>query len=120
MHARRFVPMFVTVFIAHVALFAAQPPNVAGKWDLTVKSPHGDVAMGLDLTVKGEAVTGTLLNFRGQDLPVKGTYANGELNVATSDDEIAISGKAAGDGSLRGMLSTAQGDLTWTAARPKK
>jgi hypothetical protein len=98
---------------------AAQSPSVAGKWDLVVKSPHGDVAMGLDLKHDGATVTGTLLNFRGQDLPVKGQYAGGELSLATNGDDIALSAKFKADGTLAGYLSTAMGDLTWTGTRTK-
>src|SRR3712207_5066073 len=88
---------------------AAQARNIAGKWDIDVNSPHGTIAMGLDLKVDGEAVTGTLLNFRGQDLPIAGTYVKGELNVQTKDEEIAIAAKWRDDGTLIGMLSTTQG-----------
>jgi hypothetical protein len=98
---------------------AAQSPSVAGKWDLVVKSPHGDVAMGLDLKQDGATVTGTLLNFRGQDLPVKGQYAGGELSLATNGDDIALSAKFKADGTLAGYLSTAMGDLTWTGTLTK-
>ena len=120
MHALRlFTHAIVIALVAQIAAVAAQSPGVSGKWDLTVNSPHGDVTMGLDLTLKGETVSGRLLNFRGADLPVTGTFANGELNVVTTDDMIAIAGTLTDDGSLRGMLSTDHGDLRFTAVRAR-
>ncbi len=113
---RALAALALTLF---TSALAAQSPSVAGKWDLVVKSPHGDIAMGLDLKQGGETVTGTLLNFRGQDLPVKGEYAGGELALATPDDGIALSAKFKSDGSLAGYLSTGMGDLTWTGTRAK-
>lgn len=117
LHIRRAV---AALFVAlSSGWLAAQSDNVAGKWDLSVKAPHGEVRMGLDLKQDGTAVSGMLVNFRGKDLAVRGQYSDGSLTLSTADDEIALSAKVREDGSLAGYLSTAMGDLTWTATRAK-
>jgi hypothetical protein len=108
------------LMLAGAGAAGAHPPaSVDGRWDLTIAAPHGKVVLGLDLNQSGEAVTGALLNFRGQDFEVKGRFSDGQLTLVTSNEEVALSGRHTPAGSLEGVLSTAHGDLTWTAVRVK-
>jgi hypothetical protein len=113
--------LLVLMAIVTASPLTAQAGRVEGKWDLSADTPHGKLALELDLEQKGEAVSGTLLNFRSQKQPVKGTFKNQRLTIeTTSGDEIALTGTLAADGKLSGQLSTAMGDVNWTGTRGKK
>lgn len=117
------LPFIVIVFMNTGSAGAAQQGanSIDGKWDVTAESPHGQITMELDLTLAGESVGGTLLNFRGEKQPVKGEFTKGTLTFeTTSGDEIAFTAMLKADGTLAGQLSTPMGDLNWSAARPKK
>jgi hypothetical protein len=102
------------------AAVRAQAPGVAGKWDLSVESPHGVMTMGLDLEQKGDQVTGKLIGFMNQDRDVKGQFVKGQLTLATANDELGFTATLKADGSLAGHLSTPQGDTSWKGVRAKK
>ena len=95
-------------------------PTVAGKWTMTVKSPHGEVSMGLALQQDGKKITGTLATPHGDDLRVEGEFAGETLTLATpegGDTRITLTAKLKGNGTLDGYMSSQMGDMTWTAAR---
>jgi hypothetical protein len=94
-------------------------PGVAGQWTLNVKSPHGEVAMGLDLAQDGKKVTGTLATPHG-DLTLEGEFAANTLTLATpaaGGERITMTAKLTENGTLAGYLSGQMGDMTWTAKR---
>lgn len=94
--------------------------GVAGQWTLSVKSPHGDVQMTLDLVQEGKKVSGTLETPHGDNLPIDGEYTEGTLTLATpgtSDMRITMTAKLKDNGTLDGYLSSQMGDMTWTAKR---
>jgi hypothetical protein len=97
--------------------------NIAGKWNLTVKSPHGEVAMVLVLEQDGRKVTGTFSSSHTGDLPIEGEFNAGALKLATTkgnaDSRITLDSRLKDDGTLAGYLSTASADMTWTAQRAK-
>ena len=107
---------------------AAQAPAAAsdltGKWTMKVSGgPHGDAAMSLVLKQDGEKLTGTFNPGHDGDIPMTGTFAKGALTlVSPSNDEgsrITMKGTFKADGTLSGYLSSAMGDMTWSAARDK-
>jgi len=113
--------LFLWLLIACAASSDAQPGSVAGKWDLTVPTPHGVMTLELDLKQDDTAVAGTILNFRSARQPVKGEFKAGQLTLETTDgDELALSATMKSDGTLAGELSTPQGDVNWTAKRAGK
>ena len=94
--------------------------GVAGQWTLNVRSPHGEVAMDLDLVQEGKKVSGTLATPHGDNLPIEGEFADGTLTLATpgtSDSRITMTAKLKDNGTLDGYLSSQMGDMTWTAKR---
>jgi hypothetical protein len=114
-----------TVFVLLAGVMAtpllAQTARVDGKWDLSAETPHGKLTLELDLKQDAQAVTGTLLNFRGENQPVKGSFKSQTLTVeTTSGEEIALTGTLAADGTLSGHLSTSRGDVKWVGTRGKK
>jgi hypothetical protein len=118
---KKHLSAIVLIAAALVAAVSAQGSSIAGKWDISADSPHGKLTLELDLKQDGDAVSGTVLNFRNQRQPVKGDFKKGALTLqTTSGDEIALSATLKPDGTLAGQLSTAQGDLNWIATRAKK
>lgn len=115
------------IVIATAAVPAAQTPpaqDLSGKWTMKVSGgPHGDAAMSLILKQDGEKLTGTFNPGHDGDIPMTGTFAKGALTLVSpkNDDGSAITMKGTfkTDGTLSGYLSSAMGDMTWSAARDK-
>jgi hypothetical protein len=105
----------------------AQPPapDVSGKWTMKVSGgPHGDAAMSLVLKQDGEKVAAQFNpGHGGGDIPMLGTFVKGALVLKSPPDDdgqaITMKGTLKADGSLSGFLSSAMGDMTWSAARDK-
>ena len=95
--------------------------GIAGKWELTVSSPHGDVPMSMDLKQDGKKVTGTLTSGQG-DRQVNGTFDEGRLSLEATGSEQAwtITAKLGSDGQLQGHLSASIGDMKFTGHRAGK
>lgn len=119
------------IVIATAAVPAAQTPpagkvaqDLSGKWTMKVSGgPHGDAAMSLILKQDGEKLTGTFNPGHDGDIPMTGTFAKGALTLVSPahDDgsRITMKGTFKTDGTLSGYLSSAMGDMTWSAARDK-
>ena len=117
------------VAVGAVGVLAAQAPAAApdltGKWTMKVSGgPHGDTAMALTLKQEGEKVTGGF--DPGHDpgeIPMTGTFTKGALTLKSpaNDDGavITMKGTLKTDGTLSGFLSSAMGDMTWSAVREK-
>ena len=120
---------FVGLTIALCTTMAAQAPPAApdltGKWTMKVSGgPHGDAAMSLVLKQEGGKVTAEFNPGHGTgDIPMSGTFEKGALTLKSpaNDDgqAITLKGTLKADGSLSGFLSSAMGDMTWSAARDK-
>ena len=115
----------VVMFAA--ATMAAQAPaaaDLSGKWTMKVSGgPHGDAAMSLVLKQDGEKVAAQFNPGHDGDIPMSGTFAKGALTLVSPNDDqgshITMKGTLKADGSLSGFLSSAMGDMTWSAAREK-
>ena len=102
----------------------AAAPDLTGKWTMKVSGgPHGDAAMVLVLKQDGEKLTGTFNPGHDGDIPLTGTFVKGALALKSppNDDGVAITfkGNMKADGTMSGFLSSAMGDMTWSAARDK-
>ena len=79
--------------------------------------------MALVLKQDGEKVTGTFNPGHDGDIPLTGTLEKGALTMkspANDDGQfITMKGTFKADGSLSGFLSSAMGDMTWSATRDK-
>ena len=116
------VVMAGVMVMAAAALSAVQ--DLSGKWTMKVSGgPHGDAAMALVLKQEGEKVTAAFNPGHDGDIPMSGTIVKGALTLtsAVGDSGTAITMKATvkADGSLSGFMSSAMGDMTWTATRDK-
>ena len=109
--------------LSAVALPSAQEKaaGIAGKWELTVSSPHGDVPMSMDLKQDGNKVAGTLTSGQG-DRQLNGTFDEGRLLLEATGGEQAwtITAKLDSDGQLQGHLSASMGDMKFTGRRAGK
>jgi hypothetical protein len=97
-------------------------PTVAGTWNLSVDTPHGDTPMALELRQDGKKITGTLATPHGE-VRLEGEHADGKLTLATiaSDSpQMTLKGALKDDGSMAGYLSSERGDMKWTAQRSKE
>lgn len=122
------VLMFVGLAAVLGTTMAAQAPpaapDLSGKWTMKVSGgPHGDAAMALALKQDGEKVTAMFNPGHDGDIPMAGTFVKGALTLKSpANDEgqaITMKGTLKADGSLSGFLSSAMGDMTWSAARDK-
>ena len=122
------VLMFVGLAVALGATMAAQAPatkpDLTGKWTMKVSGgPHGDAAMALVLKQEGEKVTAQFNPGHDGDIPMSGTFVKSALTLksAPNDDGQAITmkGTLKTDGSMSGFMSSAMGDMTWSASRDK-
>ena len=117
----------VVVFLASLGAFVqgsngSDVSGVAGAWELTIKGPaaHGDLTATLELQQEGTKVTGRFVA-HGASHDVAGAFDQGELTVETTDTvhdkAISITGRLKEDGTMAGYLSSAMGDMQWTASR---
>jgi hypothetical protein len=111
-----------------VSASAQQAPaaqDLTGKWTMKVSGgPHGDAAMSLVLKQQGDKVTAAFNPGHDGDIPMTGTFAKGALTIESpaNDDgnKIVMKGTLKQDGTLSGFMSSAMGDMTWTASRDKR
>lgn len=84
---------------------AGKADPISGRWDATLKIPSGDVPFALDLALKGDAVTGAVLNgperqaftsgtFDGTTLTLRFDYYDGQI---TARFGVGAMGELAGD-----------------------
>ena len=113
--------LLMTVVAIAVAVAQEKAGGIAGKWELAVNSPHGEVPMSMDLKQDGKKVSGTLTSGQG-DRQVSGTFEEGQLSLEATGGEQAwtISAKLGSDGQLQGHLSASVGDMKFTARRAGK
>ena len=98
---------------------------MAGKWLLSMETPNGTMNPGLDLKVDGKKVTGTLTSPQGE-VAVAGEFADNKLALTASfqgnggEMTITFAGTLKADGTMAGTMAFPQGEIPWTAARPKR
>jgi hypothetical protein len=96
--------------------------SVAGRWTLSVDTPHGKTPMSLELEQEGKRLTGTLGTPHG-DVRLGGELADAKLTLATiSSDgpQMTLKGALKENGTMAGYLSSERGDMKWTAERSKE
>jgi hypothetical protein len=113
--------LLAAALIAGSAFVPAHDAGVSGTWTMNVQgSPHGDATMGLVLKQDGTKVTGTFSSGHGPDMDVTGEFKDGQLKIETvegGDSRIIFTAQLKADGTLAGSISSAVGDMRWTASR---
>ena len=98
--------------------------NIAGKWTVTIDLQGQQRTSTLDLKVEGTKLTGTINSELGE-AQLAGEYADGKLKFGFTMDangtplQVGFVGAVQKDGTLAGMLDFGQGEIPWTAVRPK-
>lgn len=100
--------------------------SVTGAWTMTFSGggAHGVQTMGLTLEQRGKSVTGTIATPHG-DVPLGGEFKDDVLELATDSTgqdlpQMTLGARLLEDGTLDGYLSSAFGDMRWTATRRKE
>jgi hypothetical protein len=99
---------------------AAAAPSPAGKWTISLDTPHGAVTMRFELQLSADKVTGTMTSDMTGTVPVTGTFADGKvaLSLDTSgglDFHFTFKDRD----TMTGNLSSQMGDMACTATRRK-
>ena len=94
--------------------------SVAGKWTMTLETPHGKMTAIFDLTVEGRKVTGTLASDHSDKVGIAGEFVNGKLTFKVIDGDMSFAGTMKDADTLNGIVSSERGDLTGVAKRVKK
>jgi len=95
----------------------------AGKWTITMDTPHGTMTMGFDLKLEGEKVTGTYSTDMTGTVPTTGTFKDGKvvLKIDAGGGRLFEFHFTFKDkDTMTGNLSSEMGDMACTATRPKE
>jgi hypothetical protein len=105
---------------------AGAPGGASGEWDLTFKTPKGDVQATATINQDGGKLSGTLSSPMGQ-APFTGTLAGSSLRVTSNlitprgTLPITMKGDIAGDAIANGKAKIkGVGKMKWTAKRVMK
>ena len=120
----------VLMIVSSVSIAAQErtPPaktdaaTVAGRWTLSMKTPHGDMTLAMDLALDGKKVSGWLSSEQFGRLPLAGEYAASVLKftVNTSNGDLAFTGKLKDRDTIVGDMAGHAGDLPCLATRVKE
>ena len=98
--------------------------NIAGKWTVTIDLQGQQRTSNLDLKVEGTKLTGTINSELGE-AQLAGEFADGKLKFGFTMEangtplQVGFVGAVQKDGTLAGTLDFGQGEIPWTAVRPK-
>ena len=98
--------------------------NIAGKWTVTIDLQGQQRTSTLDLKVEGTKLTGTINSELGE-AQLAGEFADGKLKFGFTMDangtplQVGFVGAVQKDGTLAGTLDFGQGEIPWSAVRPK-
>jgi hypothetical protein len=101
------------------------PVVAAGKWDVTFKTPQGDMPGTATLTDDGGKLTGTFGSAMGE-APVTGTVAGKSLKLKLQaqtpqgEMQVDMTGDIDGDSIVNGKAEVMGMQLEWTAKRIKQ
>jgi hypothetical protein len=114
------------VGVAFVAPMAHASQNTAaGAWKMTIQFSDQARPAGLELVVKGDAVSGKFVaDFAGGEVPIEGEVANGNVTFQASTTggphpgmSLDFTATLKDNATLAGTLSAPFGDFAWTAER---
>jgi hypothetical protein len=99
---------------------AAITPSPAGKWTISLDTPHGLVTMDFDLTLSADKVAGTMTTDMTGTVPVTGTFVDGKVTLSvTASGGIDFHFTFKDRETMTGNLSSQMGDMACTATRRK-
>jgi hypothetical protein len=104
------------------------PPNARkgldGVWEVQIQHPSGTDYTHFKVAQEGVALTGTYLDARGKHYPLSGTVDGQAVRIIVTMPDgttLLLEGKLDGTTDMIGMLTTAGGEVPFTASyRPKE
>ena len=103
----------------------AAADTVAGKWTLSVDAPGEAVDVLLDLTQKGDEVSGTMSSTHGSGKITKGIFKEKKLTATITADiqgsptELQLEGTVDGEKITGALTATGLGTFGFTGAKSK-
>ena len=100
----------------------ANAASVAGRWNLSMTTPHGPMTMRLEIAVDGKKVSGWMTSDQFGRLPLKGEYVEARLTfvVTAEAGDLTFTGKLKDRDTLVGDMASHAGDLPCLATRIKE
>ena len=95
------------------------PPSVAGKWSMTLETPHGKMTATFDLKVDGQKVTGTFASDHSEKANLTGKFVDGKLAFKIDGGDLTFTATMKDADTLSGVVSSERGDLVGVAKREK-
>lgn len=119
----RTVLAVVVLIAASVITHAQSPkpaPSPAGKWTMTVETPHGNMVTAFEIKLEGKKVAAEFESEHSGKVALAGEFADGRVTVKSADGSLGVSAKMKDADSMSVVLSTERGDLAGVATRVKK
>ena len=104
---------------------ASTSASAAGKWDVTFKTPQGDMPGTATFSVDGDKLTGTFGSQMGE-APITGTVSGKSLKLKLQaqtpqgDMQVDMTGDVDGDSIVNGKAEVMGMQLDWVAKRIKQ
>jgi hypothetical protein len=116
-----FLTMLIFAFCA--ALASAQTADVSGEWELTIKTPRGDMAMTAKFTQDGEKLAVSMVGPRGGESKGEGTIQGNAIQwsvkrTGPDGNEFTVTYKGTVDGTtMSGTAENPRGTVDWKATK---
>jgi hypothetical protein len=113
----------IFVFVSCAVLASAQVTDVSGEWELTIKTPRGDMAMTAKFTQDGEKLTVSMVGPRGGESKGEGTIKGNAVQwsvTRTGPDgtEFTVTYKGTVEGTtMSGTAENPRGTADWKATK---
>lgn len=124
---RNIYPILVFFLLTMFALLLqADEANVTGDWELTVKSPRGEMSQDVKFVQEGENLTVTMKDRQGNEITGKGTVKGNEIEWSitrsTPRGEMTVTYKGMVEGdTMTGEIQMGRlGSLEWRAIRKEE
>ena len=121
---RKIYPIIpLIIFTMFAMLIKADQVDVTGEWELTIKSPRGEMTSDIRFEQKGENLTVTMEGRQGNEITGQGTVTGDEIEWtitrSTPRGEMTVTYKGTVEGDT--MSGEAQfgdrGSFEWSATR---
>lgn len=119
---RRIVLAFLA-WISFILMASAQVADVSGEWELTLKSPRGEMTSTAKFVQDGEKLTVTMTGPRGREATGEGTIKGNAIQwsitrTGPEGEEFTIKYSGTVEGStMSGTAETPRGSVEWKAAK---
>jgi hypothetical protein len=123
MQRRHLLFLAISVLASFAVLAAAQAADISGEWELTIKTPRGDMVMTAKFTQDGEKLTVTMVGPRGGESKGEGTIQGNAVQwsvkrTGPDGNEFTVTYKGTVDGTaMSGTAENPRGTVDWKATK---